>query len=121
MGYHNDIITLPYTLEDACEAFDYQTDDLEDLLTNGDVNRWARYKPVEYYLSSPYGYALTEAQRKSVNYGLDNIPYWSSRMLGNMLNFWFGIDTSSPISRKSASSQNTGAISVHRRPSGSVT
>lgn len=43
MGYHNDIITLPYTLEDACEAFDYQTDDLEDLLTNGDVNRWARY------------------------------------------------------------------------------
>lgn len=50
---------------------------------------------MEYYLSSPYGYALTEAQRKSVNYGLDNIPYWSSRMLGNMLNFWFGIDTSS--------------------------
>ena len=59
------------------------------------VKVWAKYKPVEYSQNGHYGYALTEAQRQSVNYGLDNIPYWSAKMLGNMLNFWFGIDRTS--------------------------
>lgn len=94
MGFSNDIISLPYTIDDACDAFDYQTNDLQVLFLHGDINRWARYKPVEYYISEPYGFALTEYQRRSVNYGIGNIPYWSSKLLGQMLNFWFGIDTS---------------------------
>ena len=51
MGFANDKITLPYTLADACDALDYQTNDLQDLFQHGDIKRWARYKPVEYYIS----------------------------------------------------------------------
>ena len=94
MGFANDKITLPYTLDDACDALDYQTNDLQDLFQHGDIKRWARYKPVEYYISEPYGFALTEYQRRSVNYGIGNIPYWNTKQLGRMLNFWFGIDIS---------------------------
>ena len=93
MGFANDKITLPYTLADACDALDYQTNDLQDLFQHGDIKRWARYKPVEYYISEPYGFALNEYQRRSVNYGIGNIPYWNTKQLGRMLNFWFGIDT----------------------------
>jgi hypothetical protein len=95
MAYVDPIITLPMTLQDACDALGYQTNDVGDLLRNADVNKWARYKPVEFYAGGPYGFAINETQRRSVNYGITDIPYWTSRMLGNMLNFWFGVDTSS--------------------------
>lgn len=93
MGFSNDIITLPYTLGDAANALGYQTNDLQTLYENGSVALWAKYKPMEFSSGGAYGYALNNTQRASVNWGIGNIPYWNSRMLGHMLNFWFGIDT----------------------------
>ena len=62
------------------------------LCTHGNINMWAKYKPVSY--NTPAN--LTVAQRKSVNYGITNIPVWTGNgAVNKMGNFWFGVDRSS--------------------------
>ena len=68
------------------------TNKLSQLCTHSNVNRWAKYKPISYNTSAN----LTLAQRKSVNYGITNIPVWSGNgAVNKMGNFWFGVNTSS--------------------------
>lgn len=62
------------------------------LCTHGNINKWAKYKPVSY--NTPAN--LTVAQRKSVNYGITNIPVWTGNgAVNKMGNFWFGVNTGS--------------------------
>lgn len=62
------------------------------LCMHGNINKWAKYKPISY--NTPAN--LTVAQRKSVNYGITNIPVWTGNGAVNKIgNFWFGVDRSS--------------------------
>ena len=62
------------------------------LCTHGNINKWAKYKPISY--NTPAN--LTVAQRKSVNYGITNIPVWTGNgAVNKMGNFWFGVNTGS--------------------------
>lgn len=47
--------------------------DLGTLITNGTINKWAKYKP-ESYKAMIY---MSDDNRKSNNYGIVNIPYYS--------------------------------------------
>ena len=53
------------------------------LCTHGNINKWAKYKPVRHSTSAN----ITVAQRQSVNYGIDLIPSWGRA--DYMYNFLF--------------------------------
>lgn len=61
------------------------------LCTHDNVRLWAKYKPISYNsITTP-----SVDQRRSVNYGIKNIPVWSgSGSVNKMGYFWFGINTS---------------------------
>lgn len=46
------------------------TNDTITFFTQGNINKWAKKKPISY----PKDFDLTDAERKSMNYGITNIP-----------------------------------------------
>ena len=49
------------------------------------INMWAKYRPIE---KANFKGILTDAMRKTENWGIGNIPLWSSETLANAANFW---------------------------------
>ena len=90
------IITKPVNQYDAQRALGISSPHWNDLCTSTNIKTWAKYRPVEYHPSGAnYVEEMTLAQRAAVNYGIGNIPSWTSALIGKMMNFWFGVDTSS--------------------------
>lgn len=65
---------------------------LEDNCTAAAIKQWAKYRPIE---KAGYVQRLTDAMRKAEDWGIGNIPQWSSKTLANMVNFWAKGNTSS--------------------------
>ena len=86
------IIRPPVSIQDVRQVLGNSSTDLATLCVTGQINKWARYKPVRHSAAG----VITEAQRKNVNYGINNIPVWTGNgAVNKMGNFWFGVDTSS--------------------------
>lgn len=78
MSVSNGKITAPVSIDDVKSVLAESSNDLATLCKSDNINKWARYKPIKYNcLFKP-----TEEQRKEVNYGISNIPYY--RLLGVM-------------------------------------
>lgn len=93
MGRQGTIITGDVSQADVQWALGIgsSVDKWSQLCTHSAINVWAKYKPVSYNSWS----RLTDAQRRSVNYGIKNIPVWSgSGAVNKMGNFWFRMNTS---------------------------
>lgn len=65
MGLNNGILTKPIAISEIAQCLGVASQDLGTLCTSGQINMWAKYKPVPRYSYSE----LTEAQRKDVGYG----------------------------------------------------
>lgn len=75
---NNGKITPPISIDDVKSVLGESSNDVATLCKSTKINMWARYKPINHKcLFKP-----TEAQRKEVNYGISNIPYY--RLLGMM-------------------------------------
>ena len=46
MAYSNNIITDPVSISDVQAAVSHTSGDLGTLITEGEINKWARYKPI---------------------------------------------------------------------------
>ena len=96
MSYSNGRITQPVNQNDVQRALSISSPHWNVLCTSVNIKTWAKYRPIEY---RPDGVkhveVLTLANRASVNYGITNIPSWTSKLIGRMMNFWFGVDTTS--------------------------
>ena len=66
--------------------------DVGTLCSSTDINQWAKYRPIE---KAGFTGRLTDAMRKAEDWGIGNIPQWSSKTLANMVNFWAKGNTSS--------------------------
>lgn len=78
MSVSNGKIVAPVSIDDVKLVLGENSNDLATLCKSDNINKWARYKPIKYNcLFKP-----TEEQRKEVNYGISNIPYY--RLLGVM-------------------------------------
>lgn len=95
MAYVGNKITSPVSIFDVQQALGNSSTDLKTLCTDNNIKEWARYRPIEDGVSGNYFGILTEAQRAAVNYGITNIPSWTSSLLGHMMNFWFEVDQTS--------------------------
>lgn len=71
MPYNNNerMIVAPVSIRDVQIATGCGDNDLGTLITNANINMWARFKPVRY----PSVGLITDAQRASVNHGI-SIP-----------------------------------------------
>lgn len=56
------------------------------------INKWAKYRPVE---KANFLGILTDSQRKSVDWGIGNIPIWTNKTIPQMVKFWIGGATGS--------------------------
>ena len=72
MAYSNNRITAPVSIYDIQQALGSGTTDLGTLIVNGNINKWARYKPVR--TSTKLVSTITYSTRKGVNFGLD-VPF----------------------------------------------
>ena len=59
--------------------------DIGQIIVNEDINKWAKYRPIE---KADFKGILTDAMRRAENWGIGNIPVWSSETLANAANFW---------------------------------
>lgn len=66
MSFNNGNISAPVSIRDLQVCFFNSSTDLGTLCLASNINKWARYKPVRY---NKVG-VITEAERRSVNYGL---------------------------------------------------
>ena len=90
MAHGTNTISAPVTMpSDIAAVLQISGTNLQSICQSPAINMWAKYKPVQYSKVAQ----LTQAELESVNYGIYNIPTWSS--IGKMANFWLGIDTSS--------------------------
>lgn len=72
MSLNNGIISAPVSIDDVKRALGKPSNDLGTLCKADNIKKWAKYKPIKHNcLFKP-----TEAQRKEVNYGISNIPYY---------------------------------------------
>ena len=93
MPYQSNIISAAVSVYDVQRAIGVGSGDVATLCTSENIKQWARYRPIDYPNRSQQ---ISEAQRASKNYGIGNIPVWKSgKTIGNMVNFWTGLDTSS--------------------------
>lgn len=63
MGWSNHVMTAPIGMGDISTAVGYSSLDLGTLITNGTINKWAKYKP-QKVSGAPVG-LLTDAQRRN--------------------------------------------------------
>lgn len=73
MSVSNGIITAPVSIKDVQEVLGETSNDLATLCKSSNINKWAKYKP-ESYKAIIY---MSDDDRKSNNYGLINIPYYT--------------------------------------------
>ncbi len=84
MGQSNGIIYAPVNTDDVSTTIGEGSHDVATLCTSGKIKEWAKYKPVR--VDTPL--TITDAQRKAVNYGITNIPYFT--LGANMASFMRG-------------------------------
>lgn len=84
MGYSNGIIYAPVNSDDVGAVIGLSSHDWGTLCSSDNIKPWAKYKPVR--VSTPA--TITDAQRKAVNYGIANIPYFT--LGANMASFMRG-------------------------------
>ena len=78
MSVSNGKIIAPVSIDDVKSILGESSNDLATLCKSDNINKWSKNKPIKHNcLFKP-----TEAQRKEVNYGISNIPYY--RLLGVM-------------------------------------
>ena len=70
------------------------------VVARGEINKWARFRPVEYKSNGRTGSVWMKqvpdsgtSSRVSVAFGIVNIPVWNNRVIGHMLNFWSEYNT----------------------------
>lgn len=91
MSVHNGtLIQPPVSIRDVQTVLGHSSGDLATLITNGNINKWAKYKPI---VKAKVG-VISNTDRKNANYGITNIPVWSGNgAVNKMGNFWFGVNT----------------------------
>ena len=67
MGLNNGILTKPISISEISQCLGVASQDLGTLCISGQINMWAKYKPVR----RPSYSELTEEQRRGVGYGTD--------------------------------------------------
>ena len=89
---------LGVSIYDVQRALGTSKQYLNELCTHPSVKTWAKYKPqkINYTYQQVNVQQITEEQRKARNYGITNIPTWTSLL--NMMRFWTATDTSNPPS-----------------------
>ena len=73
MSVSNGIITAPVSIKDVQKVLGETSNDLATLCKSNNINMWAKYKP-ESYKAMIY---MSDDNRKSNNYGIVNIPYYT--------------------------------------------
>ena len=72
------MITAPVSIYDVQRCFGSDRTDLGDLITNVNINRWAKYKPVKYKPNVGIKIDVMSAQNWiEANYGIKDIPTWT--------------------------------------------
>lgn len=84
MGYSNGIVYTPVNTDDVGSALGVASHDVATLCTHDKIKTWSKFKPVK--VDTPA--TITDAQRKAVNYGIVNIPYFT--LGANMASFMRG-------------------------------
>lgn len=84
MGHSNGIIYAPVNTDDVSATIGAASHDVGTLCTHGNIKTWPKFKPVK--VDTPA--TITDAQRKAVNYGITNIPYFT--LGANMASFMRG-------------------------------
>jgi hypothetical protein len=74
MSNANGIITAPVSIDDVKTILGIASNDLATLCQSTKINMWARFKPVNY----PSVIPLVDYQWIDCNFGIKNIPVWSS-------------------------------------------
>ena len=78
MSVSNGKITAPVSIDDVKSVLGESSNDLATLCKSENIKMWSKNKPIKHNcLFKP-----TDAQKKEVNYGISNIPYY--RLLGKM-------------------------------------
>lgn len=92
MSFNSGIVfssgTIGVSVYDVQRALSTNQNRFVDLCTHDNIRKWAKYKPVKCATTDVLK-PITEQQRKAVNYGIVNIPTWTS--FTKMCNFWFGV------------------------------
>lgn len=90
------MIKAPVSIYDVQSILASSSPDEKTLCTLNAIKQWARFRPIEYKpggTNYPMG-PLTDNQRATVNYGIENIPVWrSGKTIANMTNFWIDGNT----------------------------
>ena len=73
MSVSGGIISLPIRISDVKTAVGTSENNFAVICRVAAINKWAKYKPVKYAKRD----SLSASERKSVNYGLINIPTWA--------------------------------------------
>lgn len=76
-------ISAPVSIRDLQRCFGLSNTDLGTLIANGNINKWAKYKPV---IVAGKVVLLSDSDRENANYGFSLIPTWSN--INNMFTFW---------------------------------
>lgn len=87
MAHTTNTITAPVSIYDVQQVLGIGGNgDLGTIITQGNINKWAKYKPIV----RPVVRLLTDADRQAANHGLRYIPSWSGSRgsILNMLAFW---------------------------------
>ena len=71
MSVNNGKITPPISIDDVKSVLGESSNDLATLCKSTKINMWSKVKPMSY---SGAMFDMTDEQRKSVNYGIGNIP-----------------------------------------------
>lgn len=72
------MITAPVSIYDVQRCFGSDRTDLGDLITNVNINRWAKFKPVKYKPNVGIKIDVMSAQNWiEANYGIKDIPTWT--------------------------------------------
>lgn len=80
MGYSpgTNMITAPVAIYDVQRCFGSSRNDLGDLITNVNINKWAKYKPVKFKPNVGIKIDIMTAQNWiDANYGITDIPTWT--------------------------------------------
>lgn len=60
MSYSGGVITRPIIIQDICQALGVSYDNVKDCVVNGNINPFAKYKPVRYTTFEDTGESATE-------------------------------------------------------------
>lgn len=77
------IISAPVSIRDLQRCFGLSRTDLGNLIRLGNINKWAKYKPV---IVAGKVVLLSDSDRENANYGFSLVPTWSS--INNMFTYW---------------------------------